>query len=115
MKRKRPKVVSGKTYKIHSSMGTVYITINEDDNGPLEVFLRIGKNGNQNYALTEAIGRLISVSLQYGVPVEVIIKQLKNIHGSDYIVDGNLIYYSIPDAIGKILELHIEQNKDKQK
>ncbi|MEN3045498.1 MAG: vitamin B12-dependent ribonucleotide reductase [Candidatus Hydrothermales bacterium] len=105
--RPRPKVVSGKTYKIKSELGTVYITINEDEFGPHEVFIQLGKSGSSANALTEAIGRLISLALRSGIdPIEVV-DQLKGIRSIPTWDEGEVIL-SCPDGIGKILEKHIK-------
>ncbi|MEN3043739.1 MAG: vitamin B12-dependent ribonucleotide reductase [Candidatus Hydrothermales bacterium] len=105
--RPRPKVVSGKTYKIKSELGTVYITINEDEFGPHEVFIQLGKSGSSANALTEAIGRLISLAFRSGIdPIE-IVDQLKGIRSIPTWDEGEVIL-SCPDGIGKILEKHIK-------
>ena len=105
--RPRPRVVSGKTYKMPSGLGTLYITINEDEEGLLEVFVQVGKSGGHANALTEAIGRLISLALRSGVsPVEVV-KQLKGIRSANPVWEDGEVYFSIPDAIAKVLEKHM--------
>jgi ribonucleotide reductase alpha subunit len=38
--RPRPKVVKGKTYRMKTELGTVFITVNEDDEGIFEVFVQ---------------------------------------------------------------------------
>ncbi|MEO0289731.1 MAG: vitamin B12-dependent ribonucleotide reductase [candidate division WOR-3 bacterium] len=105
--RPRPKVVSGKTYKIKSELGTVYITINEDELGPHEVFIQLGKSGSSANALTEAIGRLISLALRSGIDPMEIVDQLKGIRSMPTWDDGEIIL-SCPDGIGKVLEKHLK-------
>ncbi len=48
----------------------VYITVNEADGRPTEVFIRIGKSGDElrSYEITSIA---ISLGLQYGIPWEV--------------------------------------------
>ena len=103
----RPKVVSGKTYKMPSGLGTLYITINEDEEGLLEVFIQVGKSGGHANALTEAIGRLISLALRSGVSPNEIIKQLKGIRSANPVWENGEVYFSIPDTIAKVLEKHL--------
>ena len=50
-------------------MGTAYITVNSDERGePFEVFLNVGKAGSEVSAVSEAIGRLISLVLRMPRP-----------------------------------------------
>ena len=105
--RPRPKVVAGKTYKIKSELGTVYVTINEDEYGPHEVFIQLGKSGSSSNALTEAIGRLISLALRSGIDPMEIVDQLKGIRSMPTWDDGEVIL-SCPDGIGKVLEKHLK-------
>ena len=47
-KRKRPSMLSGRTMKMDSPLGDLYVTINEDDKGkPFEVFCTLGKAGGR--------------------------------------------------------------------
>ncbi|MDO8598768.1 MAG: ribonucleoside-diphosphate reductase, adenosylcobalamin-dependent, partial [bacterium] len=44
--RPRPEIMNGKTYKVATAYGTLFVTINEDaDAQPFEVFATIGKSG----------------------------------------------------------------------
>lgn len=111
--RTRPDVVQGITYKMNTAYGNLYVTINEDSQGPLEVFAMLGKAGGFFSAQTEAITRLISLSLRSNVAVEEIIEQLKGIRGPDVSFTDGGVVFSLPDAISKILEKHIKR-VDKQ-
>jgi len=107
---RREGILKGETYKIHTGSGTLYVTINNSSNLiPYELFCSIGKGGSDIYAFTEAIGRLISLSLQHGVPVYKITKQLIGISGSVSIFHSIGKYrqiLSVPDAIGKVLDIY---------
>ncbi len=107
--RPRPQVTKGRTYRMQTEMGTLYITINEDDEGLLEVFVHLGKSGSSVMAFTEAIGRLISLALRSGVNPNEIVKQLKGIKSSTPIrqEDGSVVF-SVPDAIAKSLEKFLQ-------
>ncbi|MBX6396368.1 MAG: ribonucleoside-diphosphate reductase, partial [Alicyclobacillaceae bacterium] len=65
VKRKRPDVLYGATYKKETPLGTAYITINDDPNDHLarEIFVNIGKAGSDVYAANEALGRAITLYL----------------------------------------------------
>jgi ribonucleoside-diphosphate reductase alpha chain len=109
--RQRPDVMQGMTYKINTAYGNLFITINEDDHGPFEVFATMGKAGGFFGAQTEAITRLISTALRANIAIEEIIDQLKGIRGPDVSFSADGMIYSLPDAIGKVLEKHIKRNQ----
>lgn len=70
----------GRTYKIVTGCGNVYVTVNRNADGEiLEVFGKIGKAGGCAASNMEGCGRLISRSRRYGVPVSVIVKDLRGI------------------------------------
>jgi len=105
-------VMHGVTYQLKTAYGHLYITINEDNtNRPFEVFASLGKTGGFFSAQTEAITRMISLALRSNVAVEEIIDQLKGIRGPDVSFSDGEMIYSLPDAIGKILEKHINRNQ----
>ena len=70
---------TGETREKVTGCGSLYVTINEDDFGPRELFANMGKAGGCASASTEALGRLISLAFRYGAPPEKIAKQLKGI------------------------------------
>jgi len=95
----RPFVLSGKTAKIPTSYGNLYLTVNEVNGRPIEVFTTMGKSGHETMAFTEAIGRLISLALRSGVKIHHIIKQMKGIGGSQPVWHEDSVIMSVPDAI----------------
>ncbi len=111
--RTRPDAMQGITYKMNTAYGNLYVTINEDGQGPFEVFAAMGKAGGFFSAQTEAITRMISLALRSNVAIEEIISQLKGIRGPDVSFSDGGVVFSLPDAIAKILEKHIKRN-DKQ-
>jgi len=107
--RPRPKVVKGKTYNFKTEMGSLFVTVNEDEHGPFEVFIQLGKSGSASMAFTEAIGRLISLALRSGIKPSAIIDQLKLIRGSRPVMqeDGEIVF-SVPDAIAKAMAAYLK-------
>jgi len=103
--KKRPPLLSGRTVKIGTSYGNLYLTLNFIDGQPFEVFATLGKSGKDTQAHTEALGRLISLALRSGIPIDEIIKQLKGIGGSTPFLEGDALILSLPDAIAKGLEM----------
>ncbi len=109
--RQRPSEMQGITYKLNTAYGHLYVTINEDKQGPFEVFATLGKSGGFFSAQTEAISRMISLALRSNIAIEEVMDQLKGIRGPDVSFANGDIIYSLPDAIGKILEKHIKRNQ----
>ena len=105
--RMRPEVVAGKTYKVKTGYGSLYVTINDDESGaPFEVFATIGKSGGFYQEVSEGICRIISIALRSGVKVEEIIKNLKGIRGPMPVFTDKGTVLSLSDAIGQVLEDH---------
>ena len=80
---KRPQDVYGKTIKIVTAHGNMYIVINYwEHNGelkPFEVFTHIGKEGGDLHSYMSAITRMVSMALRSGVQVTDVIEQLRGI------------------------------------
>ncbi|HEV2129977.1 MAG TPA: vitamin B12-dependent ribonucleotide reductase, partial [Longimicrobiaceae bacterium] len=105
-KRRRPDVLRGVTRKMTSPLGDVFVTINEDEQGnPFEVFAVLGKAGSIATADAEAVGRLISLALRFGVPVNDVHSQLRGISSDRAIGFGLNKVLSVPDAIAQAIEL----------
>ena len=102
--RQRPDIVEGFTQKVKTGLGVLYLTVNEIDGQPFEVFTTIGKSGRSITAKAEAIGRLVSLCFRSGVPVRDVVQQLKGIGGEHPVFQKKGILLSIPDAISWLLE-----------
>ncbi len=61
-----------------------FVTVNKQDGLATEVFIVSGKAGDEANADSEALGRVVSIALQYGVPAEALIKTLRGINGGMY-------------------------------
>jgi len=107
----RPKVLDAKTHVVETGNGKMYVTVSHHKGKPLELFIFLGKSGQILNTLTEAMGRVISIGLQQGVPVEEITKTLININSD------RMVWYrfedtdqrptqilSIPDGVAKLLD-----------
>ena len=76
----RPTTLSGETRKVSTGYGSLYVTMNKDQDGNLfEVMATVGKSGATMEADTEAIARLASLALRSGIPVTEVIDQLEGI------------------------------------
>lgn len=102
--RERPDFVTGFTQKIQTGLGGMYLTVNEVDGKPFEVFATIGKSGHSVTAKAEAIGRLVSLAFRSGIDVRDVVGQLKGIGGEHPVFQQKGLLLSIPDAIAWVLE-----------
>lgn len=113
--RKRPDVMQGSTYKVTTAYGNLYVTVNEDEYGPFEVFSQLGKAGGFFGAQTEAICRMISLSLRSGITLKDVVDQLKGIRGPDPVFHNGERILSLPDAIASVLETHAKRGQTELK
>lgn len=105
--RPRPEVMTGKTYRVRTGYGNMFVTVNNDEKGfPFEVFATIGKSGGFYQEQSEAICRLVSLSLRSGIKIEEIVDQLKGIRGPMPVFTEKGTVLSLPDAMGRILQDH---------
>jgi ribonucleoside-diphosphate reductase alpha chain len=105
----RPKILRGATYKYNTPFGMAYITVNDIDGTPGEIFLNVGKAGSDVFAMAEALGRVCSLFLRYGDhgnKVQLLVKHLKGIGGSGAVGFGPNRVESIADAVAQALESH---------
>jgi ribonucleoside-diphosphate reductase alpha chain len=111
-KRSRPELLKGSVRRIDTPLGTLYVTITEDDKGqPFEVFMSLGKAGGALMADVEAIGRLISLALRSGIPIKEIHRQLRGISSDRVLGLGPAKVLSVPDAVGIALERWMQEKQ----
>lgn len=108
--RPRPSRLHGFTEVIQTGDGKLYATLNYDGHGLREVFLTIGRSGGTIASLAEAIGREVSVMLQYGIPVEEIARCLVGIRSANVSPDQK--WLSIADALGHLIKHAPTAGKD---
>ena len=106
----RPHAMQGTTYRSRTPMGTAFVTVNRNGNDePFEVFTNVGKAGSDTAAVSEAIGRLISLCLRLPSPLspterlKEIVGQLSGIGGGRQLGFGKGRVRSLPDAIARVL------------
>ena len=110
----RPRFVHGVTYRAETPLGTAFVTVNENGSEePFEVFLNVGKAGSDTAAVSEALGRLISMILRLPSalsPTErlkAIVGQLSGIGGGRQLGFGRSRVRSLPDAVAQVLAEHL--------
>jgi len=106
--RPRPEVVTGRTTRMETGCGNLYVTTNETDEGPFELFAQIGKTGGCAASQTEAIGRLVSLALRSGVDPRAVARQLRGVRCPYPSWNRGHKVLSCADAIGQALEGYLE-------
>ncbi|MFO7626895.1 MAG: vitamin B12-dependent ribonucleotide reductase [Candidatus Fermentibacteraceae bacterium] len=102
--RSRPEFVSGITRRMKTGCGDLFVTINRDEKGPVEVFSRLGKAGGCASSQGEALCRIISLALSNHVPPEAIVRELRGISCNRPGWQGGQRINSCADAIALALE-----------
>ena len=114
IKIQRPKLTKGETKKKVLGCGDLYVTINGDGNGhdPIEVMVSLGKAGSCTKCQNEALTRMITLGLRYGVPTDDIIEDLKGIEcPSKNLWPEEERALSCADAIARAIEEYVENRK----
>lgn len=109
--RLRPQVTTGLTAKMRTGCGNMYVTVNEDEQGPCEIFTLLGKSGGCTASQSEAIGRLVSLALRSGLKCEEIIQQLKGIRCPQPAITEQGVILSCADALAKAMENYLKEKK----
>lgn len=107
--RKRPDALVGMNQRINTGYGTLYVWISEDAEGNMfEVFASIGKAGGYTQSFTEALCRMISMSLRYGVPPQRIVRHLSGIQSPKVAWENQEQVASVADGIAMAMDNYIE-------
>jgi len=80
LRRRLPDTRNATTHKFDVAGHEGYITVGlYADNSPGEIFIRMAKEGSTIGGLMDTIATLVSVSLQYGVPVESLVRKFEHV------------------------------------
>lgn len=112
-------MLRGITYRKETPLGTAFVTVNiNGGNKPFEVFMNVGKAGSDVAAVSEALGRLISLILRLPSPLDErqrlneVVDQLAGIGGGRSMGFGANRVRSLPDAVAQVLREYLAQDED---
>lgn len=111
----RPEHLQGITYKIKTPNAAgqiinIYLTVNEHDGEPFEVFLNCTDSSINELASVSMV--LISRLLRLGVPLDVISEDLEQVHSAHTAhMAGKQWCPSLIARIGRVLKEHEAQRK----
>jgi ribonucleoside-diphosphate reductase alpha chain len=118
-RRPRPSVLRGITYRKETPLGTAYVTVNiNGGDKPFEVFMNVGKAGSDVAAVSEALGRLISLILRLPSQLDErerldeVVDQLAGIGGGRSLGFGANRVRSLPDAVAQVLREYLSQTEE---
>lgn len=108
MTRRRPPMTRhGKTHKITLNSVTLYLTVNEVDGKPIELFCKADE-GLQGWVDTLCI--TASLALQWGCPIEDIIRHWRGQRFPPHSLGQGT---SVPDALARMLaKQYVKENHD---
>lgn len=103
-KKKTPEAARGIRLRKACDVGRVYTSVFfEEGDGPVEVFVNLGKSGGYLAGSAEVTGRLASLALKYGAGLEEVADELVGISCGQRVGFGNGTVLSMFDAVGKAL------------
>lgn len=105
--RVRPKGLTGSTLRVGTGCGNMYVTLNNDSEGPFEVFAHLGKAGSCGKCQIEGIMRAVSIGLRCGVSATEYVKQLTGLRcPNPHSFPLAERTYSCPDGIARAMSRH---------
>ncbi len=102
----RPRTLSGVTKKLQTGHGPMYVSMNDDEFGPRECFIILGKPGGTAAAFSDALGRMISLAMTHGAQPAEIVHQLRGIQDGHPAGFGPNAVLSVPDGVAKAMAEH---------
>ncbi|MFA5894504.1 MAG: adenosylcobalamin-dependent ribonucleoside-diphosphate reductase [Candidatus Shapirobacteria bacterium] len=106
-KKKTPEAARGVRLRKTCDVGKVYTSVFfEEGDGPVEVFVNLGKSGGYLAGASEVTGRLASLALKYGATLDEVADELVGVSCGQKVGLGSNAVLSMFDAVGKaILEI----------
>jgi ribonucleoside-diphosphate reductase alpha chain len=94
------------TKKIRTGHGSMYVTMNDDEFGPRECFVILGKPGGTAAAFSDALGRMITMALTHGADPAEVVHQLRGIQDGHPAGVGPNAVLSVPDGVARAMSEH---------
>jgi ribonucleoside-diphosphate reductase alpha chain len=91
------------TKKIRTGHGSMYVTMNDDEFGPRECFVILGKPGGTAAAFSDALGRMITMALTHGASPAEVVHQLRGIQDGHPAGVGPNAVLSVPDGVARAM------------
>lgn len=110
--RTRPKITQGTTERVRTGCGSLFVTVNKDEQGIIEVFATIGHTGQCAIAQMEGLCRILSIAIRSGVELDALVNQLTGIRCPSTFHDGVTEVLSCADAIASVLAKEIPKEVD---
>lgn len=107
----RPISVPGRTIRIETVCGHIYVIITHRDNKIFEIFVAMGGASSCQYSQLSALTVAITMGIRHGVPVSTYIKKLRGIQCLQPSFTDGKKYMSCADAIAQVLEKEEEYLK----
>jgi ribonucleoside-diphosphate reductase alpha chain len=102
----RPNTLMGVTKKIRTGHGPMYVSMNDDEFGPRECFVILGKPGGTAAAFSDALGRMITMALTHGATPAEVVHQLRGIQDGHPAGVGPNAVLSVPDGVARAMSEH---------
>jgi ribonucleoside-diphosphate reductase alpha chain len=102
----RPRTLTGVTKKIRTGHGSMYVTMNDDEFGPRECFVILGKPGGTAAAFSDALWRMITMALTHGADPAEVVHQLRGIQDGHPAGVGPSAVLSVPDGVARAMSEH---------
>ena len=103
-KKKTPEAARGIRLRKACDVGKVYTSVFfEEGDGPVEVFVTLGKSGGYLAGSAEVTGRLASLALKYGANLDEVAEEMVGISCGQRVGFGKGAVLSMFDAVGKSL------------
>jgi len=98
----RPALLAGRTVRVHTGCGYMYVILNGTP--VFEVFAALGKSGSCARTQLEALTRMVTLALKYGVPADEIVSELENLKCPNPVWENGAQVTSCADGIAKTVK-----------